>query len=172
MRRGVPRAAVGAWVLVWGMRAMASDPAADEAVLIARRLVEENVRLRTELAAARAERDGLLERIAGERFETDRWTVAPERLPEAESAEVDLAPAGWRVLDANQELGLVALDAGARAGLKPGLSVAVVREGAVIARARIVEVRERVSGARVEALATSRFPDAGDRAVLWRSRRE
>ncbi len=158
--------------LLWGLHAEAGDPAADEAALLARRLVEENVRLRVELAGALAERDGLLARLAGEQFETDRWTVVPERLPEAESAEVDLAPAGWRVLDASRELGLVALDAGARSGLRAGLSVAVVRDGAVIARARIVEVRERVSGARVEALAAGRFPDAGDRAVVWRSRRE
>lgn len=172
MRRVAPRAAVAAWMLCAGLYASAADLAAEEAVLIARRLVEENIRLRSELAAARAERDELLERIAGERFETDRWTVAPERLPEAESANVDLSPTGWQVIDADRDLGLVALDAGARAGMKPGLLVAIVRNGAVIARVRVVEVRERISGARVESLASGRFPDAGDRAVVWRARKE
>jgi hypothetical protein len=172
MRRVWLRIGFAACGLLARLQAEASDPAAEEAVLLARRLVEENMRLRAELADVRAERDELLARLAGERFETDRWTVAPERLPEAESAEVDLSPAGWRVVDANPELGLLALDAGARSGVRPGLSVAVVRGGAVIARARVVEVRERLSGARVEALATGRFPDAGDRAVVWRSRRE
>lgn len=139
---------------------------------MARRLVEENIGLREEIAELSAERDGLLARLAGEQFASDRWQVVPDRLPDAAQDQVDLAPTGWRVLDVNRELGLVALDAGARAGLRPGLPVAVVRDGAVVARARIVEVRERVAGARVEALAADRFPEAGDRAVVWRSRRE
>ena len=158
----------GCAVRVWAV----ADPAADEAVLMARRLVAENSGLRAEIAELRAERDGLLARLAGEQFASDRWQVVPERLPEAAQDQVDLAPAGWRVVDVNRELGLIALDAGAQAGLRPGLPVAVVRDGAVLARARVVEVRERVAGARVEALAADRFPEAGDRAVVWRSRRE
>jgi hypothetical protein len=167
--KGIGFAATGLAAL---LSAEASDPAADEAVLLARNLVEENSRLREELADIRAERDELLARLAGEQFETDLWSVAPHRLPEAESADGDLSPSGWRVLDASPELGMLALDAGSRSGMRPGLSVAVVRDGAVIARARVVEVRERLSGARVESLARGQFPQIGDRAVIWRSRRK
>lgn len=139
---------------------------------MARRLVEENLELRAEIAGLRAERDGLLARLAGDRFATDRMQVVPERLPDAAQDQVDLAPAGWRVVDVNQDLGLIALDAGTGSGLRPGLSLAVVRAGALVARAKVVEVRERIAGARVEALASDRFPGEGDRAVVWRPRKE
>lgn len=154
------------------VRGADADPAAEEAGLMARRLVEENLELRAEIAELRAERDGLLARLAGEQYASDRLQVVPERLPDAAQGQVDVSPAGWHVLDANRELGLVALGAGSRDGLRGGLSLAVVRDGAVVARVKIVEVRERVAAARVEALAYGRFPQEGDRAVVWRSRRE
>ena len=140
---------------------------------MARRLVEENIALRAELAELQAEREGLLARIAGDQFAYDRLQVGPERLPDAGQAQEDLAPSGWQVLDGNAALGLVAVSAGARAGLRTGMSVAVLRGSAVVARARIVEVRDRVAAARVEALVTGQgFPQEGDRVVVWRPRGE
>lgn len=149
-----------------------ADPAGEEAWLMARRLVEENLELRSEIAELRAERDGLLARLAGEQYASDRLQVVPERLPDAAQGQVDIAPAGWMVVDASQELGLIALNGGARDGLRSGLSLAVLREGAVVARIKIVEVRERIAAGRVEALADSTFPQEGDRVVVWRARRE
>lgn len=148
------------------------DPAAEEADLLARRLVKENLELQAEIAGLRSERDGLLTRLAGEQYASDRMQVVYDRLPDATQEQMDVAPAGWRVVDANRDLGLVALSAGSMDGLRSGLSLAVVREGAVVARVKIVEVRERVAAARIEALADARFPQEGDRAVVWRSRRE
>ncbi len=125
-----------------------------------------------EAAEQQALVDELLARLASERFARDRGQLRSEQLPVAAREQVDVAPAGWRVLDVNVDQGLVALDAGAGSGLRAGVAVAIVREGAVLAQARVVEVRERVTGARVEALAGDAFPAAGDRAVIWRTRRE
>lgn len=147
------------------------EPIAEE-VALARRLAEEVARLREELDAVRAERDRLLERLASERLQADRWTIVATPLPDAEPVSADVAPDGWKVLDGNRDLGLIAIDAGRREGIRPGLALAIVRSGAVVARARVVEVRERISGARVEALAGGSFPDAGDRAVVLRMQRE
>lgn len=125
-----------------------------------------------EAAEQQALVDELLARLASERFARDRGQLRSEQLPVAAREQVDVAPAGWRVLDVNVDQGLVALDAGAGSGLRAGVAVAIVREGAVLAQARVVEVRDRVTGARVEALAGDAFPAAGDRAVIWRTRRE
>lgn len=148
-----------------------NEPIAEEAAL-ARHLAEEVARLRAELDAVRAERDRLLERLASERLEADRWTIVSAPLPDAEPARADIAPTGWNVVDGNRDLGLIAIEAGRREGIRPGLALAIVRSGAVVARARVVEVRERIAGARVEAIAGGSFPEPGDRAVVWRMQRE
>ncbi|MCS6770426.1 MAG: hypothetical protein NZ740_00180 [Kiritimatiellae bacterium] len=150
----------------------AADPAAEEAKLLARRLAEENARLRETVAALEAERDRLLARLAEGEMRADRWTLATAPLPSAEPGGGDVAPDGWPVVDASRELGLVALRGGVRDGLRPGLAVAIVRDGVVIARARVVEVRERIAGARVETQERGSFPEQGDRAVVWRMKRE
>ncbi len=156
----------------WSSIGAETDRAAAEAELLARRLVEENLELQADIAQLRAERDGLLARLAEEQYASDRLQVVPERLSEAGQVQGDVSLAGWNVFDANRELGLVALRAGARDGLRSGLSLAVVRGGALVARVKVVEVRERIAAGRIEALAEGRFPQEGDRAVVWRSRRE
>ncbi len=148
-------------------------PAAEEAELLARRLVEENLELQADIAQLRAERDGLLARLADEQYASDRLQVVPERLSDGgQQVQGDVLLAGWSVLEANRELGLVALRAGARDGLRSGLMLAVIRDGGLVARVKVVEVRERIAAGRIEALAEDRFPQEGDRVVVWRSRRE
>lgn len=147
-------------------------PAAEEAELLARRLVEENLELQADIAQLRAERDGLLARLADEQYASDRLQVVPERLSEVGQAQGSVSLAGWSVLEANRELGLVAVRAGARDGLRSGLMLAVIRDGGLVARVKIVEVRERIAAGHIEALAEGRFPQEGDRVVVWRSRRE
>lgn len=176
MRRGWQQmlgcAAAGVCIATSVAMGAGADPAAEEADLLARRLVKENLELQAEIAGLRSERDGLLARLAGEQYASDRLQVVYERLPDATQERMDVAPTGWRVVDANRDLGLVALSAGSMDGLRSGLPLAVVRDGVVVARVKIVEVRERVAAARIEALADARFPQEGDRAVVWRSRRE
>jgi len=147
-------------------------PAAEEAELLARRLVEENLELQADIAQLRAERDGLLARLADGQYASDRLQVVPERLSEVGQAQGSVSLAGWSVLEANRELGLVAVRAGARDGLRSGLMLAVIRDGGLVARVKIVEVRERIAAGHIEALAEGRFPQEGDRVVVWRSRRE
>jgi hypothetical protein len=67
-------------------------------------------------------------------------------------------------------LGYVAFDAGSRDGLRAGMVLNVVRGETVIARVRVTDVKEKVTGATVEATSEGVFPEAGDRVVLGRSR--
>lgn len=91
------------------------------------------------------------------------------RMPAAEAGRTDVSLEGAMVLDANAGLGLVVLDRGARHGLRYGLPVTVVRDGRMVARTRVVDVRERIAGAVVEETAADDWPRAGDRAALART---
>lgn len=145
------------------------ETAAREALLAAPVLAEENARLREQVAALEALVGELTVSLAEARFERDRLGVAAERLPAQAGGAGDLAATALAVVDANRALGLVVLDGGTAAGVRPGMVFGVVRADEAIARVRAVDVRERIAGAKVEALTTDAYPERGDRAVVWRS---
>jgi hypothetical protein len=147
----------------------APGEAAREALLAAPLLAAENARLREQVAALEELVGELTVSLAEARFERDRLDVQVERLPAAAAGPAELAATAMAVLDANRGLGLVVLDAGTAAGVRPGMVFGVLRADEVIARVRTVDVRERIAGAKVEALTSDVYPERGDRAVVWRS---
>ena len=121
---------------------------AQEALLAAPVLAEENERLRGQVAVLEALVGELTVSLAEARFERDRLGVQVERLPAQAAGAADLTAEAMAVVDANRGLGLVVLDAGLADGVKPGMVFGVLRADEVIARVRTVDVRERIAGAR------------------------
>ena len=173
--------AAGLWVLacLWtlgasGAASEGATGAAAPAVLeeerqAARELAVENERLRGEVARLQEKQAELTVSLAEALAELDlaraREAAAPTAAPRRSGEAVRVSDA--RVLDVNPALRMAVLDAGQAAGVEPGVSFAVVREGRVVTRLRVVDVRERIAGAVQEGtgpLAVQR----GDRAVLGR----
>jgi hypothetical protein len=112
------------------------------------------------LAAAWSEVDALRARLDGKILGS-----APAAVPGDGMAR--LLEGGARVREANRELGLVVLDAGARQGVRAGLVLMVMRDKQPLARVRVVDVRRRVAGAVIEELsAGAPYPGPGDRLVV------
>lgn len=147
----------------------AVDPAAQEALLAAPALAVENERLRQQVEALGAQVGELTVSLAEARFAYDRLKVRLDQLPPESAAAAGLSAGALGVAEVNRALGLVVLDVGAAGGVRPGMQFGVLRDDAVIARVRAVDVRERICGAKVVALMTDAYPEQGDRAVVWRS---
>ena len=64
---------------------------------------------------------------------------------------------------------MVILSGGAQEGLKPGMTFAVVNGDRVVARVRVVDVREKIAGAVVEERDGKSYPQVRDRAVMAES---
>lgn len=71
----------------------------------------------------------------------------------------------FRILEVNDELGMVILDGGRRDGLRPGVEFAVLEKDRTVATVRIVDVRAAVAGAVIQEMGRG-IPKARDRAVL------
>lgn len=112
------------------------------------------------LAVAKAEVDALKARVDRREFD-----VAGGQLAET-PASVSL-PRGVEcsVLEVNEELGMAVVSAGRRQGLRPGMQLAAMRGGKVVARLRIVDVRPMIAGGVIERTGRE-FPGAKDRVVL------
>ena len=147
-----------------GLRRAEAEAAAAALGAENRRLRAEAARLSNEVAAlTRALAEGTAA-LDGERARADRAALPPAPVISAREAVATEAA----VADVNRAQGLVALDAGAEAGLRPGLRLAVLRRDRVVGRVRVVEVRERLAGAAVEETAAGQYPEPGDRAVVAR----
>ena len=110
------------------------------------------------LATAKAETDALKARLDGRAYEAVKH---PDGLPSG----MAVRERDYRILDVNEELGMVILDGGRQDGLKPGLLFAVVGQGRAMTKVRIVDVRTAVAGAVVQEMGVG-FPKVHDRAVL------
>ena len=110
------------------------------------------------LATAKAEVDAL-------KAQLDERTKPAARGTEIEAPGAAVREKEYRVLDVNDELGMVILDGGRRDGLKPGLLFAIIEQGRAVAKVRIVDVRTAVAGAVVQDVSLG-FPKVLDRAVL------
>ena len=71
------------------------------------------------------------------------------------------------LVDVNEDLNLVVLDAGGADGIMAGMQFSIVRQKKVIGRVRVVDVREEIAGAVVENAGPGKYPRKGDVAVLW-----
>jgi hypothetical protein len=74
-----------------------------------------------------------------------------------------------RVLEFNSKLRLVVLDVGSLQGARVGMPFIVLRGDRVIAWARVVEVRQRISGALIEKTEGNVTVKAGDAASVTKS---
>ncbi len=142
---------------------------AREARLAAATLAEENAALQGAAAEARREAARLMETLAAARAEAD---VLHARGLRAESDRVGgripaaaMAPGRVRVAEVSEELGLVVLDGGAAAGLRAGMTMQVLRGSNPVARIRLVDVRERISGAVIDEAGRAERPMKDDAAV-------
>lgn len=128
-------------------------------------------RLGAELAALRQEnarleaRAELLGRRLAEAMEALDANAASGMPPPAEDPVLD-GPLEGQVVDVNPELGLAVVDLGSRHGVRYGLPLTVLRGRRKVARLRVIDVREVLSGAAIEEKADAEGPKPGDRAVL------
>ncbi len=153
-----------------GMHAACAEqpqPADDESVLVVESLRQENKDLRRFVGELGEQVDLLTRLLADAKVEIDLLrSHAPEawyasgtdRVLERERMD------RLRVIAAEQTLGLVALDGGSSDGLPVGIRFSVVRGDRVIAAVRVVDVRDRISGAVVEE-GWQAWPEPGDRLV-------
>jgi len=85
-------------------------------------------------------------------------------VPEISAGKVRSVPC--QVLEVNAELRMVVLNAGAEQGVRVGMSADVERNGKMIGRICVVEVRERICGALIENVESKVTLAAGDVARL------
>jgi hypothetical protein len=76
------------------------------------------------------------------------------------------------VIEVSRELALVVLEGGRADGLKAGLMLAVLQGDEVVAKVRVVDVREEIAGARIVRVLGDGYPQPGNRAVIWRTSME
>ncbi len=108
----------------------------------------------------------LTDALVEARCEADWYRARCERrLVEGRLPEMALSGDDLVVAEVNPALGLLITRRGWADGLRGGARYLVVREGRVIGRVRLVDVRPNVSGAVLEE-ETRRAPEAGDRLVL------
>lgn len=135
-----------------------------ESQTAAARLGAENARLRKE-NAEQADRIGRLGKRLAEAMEALDAHAASGMPPPATETAGDV-PVDGQVLDVNPELGLAVVDQGSRHGVRYGLPLTVLRGRRKVAKVRVVDVREALSGAVIEEMAGEDGPKPGDRAVL------
>lgn len=92
-------------------------------------------------------RQEIRERIAGMDRACDRVEALPPLV--ARRGGNQSAPTECRVWSVNPELGVIALDAGASSGMRPGTGWQVLDQGKAVARVRVIEVRPGLSAAQV-----------------------
>ena len=92
--------------------------------------------------------------------------VAAAALPDADSSDESTTPASRiessRIVSIKPEQRLLLINAGQRAGLKPGTPLRIYRNDRPLASAVVVEVRNSLSGSVVTALEGEEFPQVGD----------
>ena len=71
------------------------------------------------------------------------------------SAEAPADLSNGRVLSFKEEYSLIVVNLGSRQGVKVGTPFLVTRDGKLVAKARVVDVRERYSGAIIEEYGTN-----------------
>ncbi len=150
-----------------------SDVEMREGRMAALALAEENAKLQQALGEARRQARELSRSLAAVRFEADdlRTRATRREVVDAgrQTREGEALSLETRVRDVNRELNVVVLEAGAVDGVRPGMEYRVARDGRTVARVRIVDVRDRLSGATIEDVRSGETPQPGDQALPWKS---
>ena len=170
--RQLRHAAVLAWWLACATGyGWAGEPMKDvalesrEARLAGEALAGENARLRLENERLAEHVRVLTVELAGKAMELDLASQS-DRGGDAAGVVADLGGTSIRVVEVNEELNLVVLDAGRFAGVRPGMVFAVVRDRTVVARVRAVDVRDRLTGATIESKQADGNPRRQDRVIV------
>ena len=125
------------------------------------RLREEVAKLTMTLAQAKAELDEAKVSKGGNAAQQGGTAVAPDS-----GGAATMTADSWQITDVNPDLKLVVLDAGKDSGLKQGMMLYSLRGEKPAARLRVVDVRERMTGAVVEEILSGGNPEKGDRVIL------
>jgi len=123
-----------------------------------------------EVEALARQVDRLAEALAVTRAEADMLRARLARYEFGRAGHVTLSPVVAAVgspvlLDINAGLRMVVLDKGGRDGIRAGEQFAVMKKDEVVAVVRVVDVREKISGAVVLDGGFRAMPDKGDRLV-------
>ena len=142
-----------------------------EARMVIEQLAEENrilqqevLDLRERLSKVSASHAETLVVLDQTRDDIEKDSSSRPAWDEGGAAEV---PAEVAVLEFNESLNMVVLDGGLRDGLRTGMIFSVMKDGHPAARIRLADVRERLSGAVVEAAKGGVKVERGDRAIPW-----
>lgn len=131
------------------------------------RLVEQLNRL---LAAVQTGKDVSAElKRTKELLAATEQPLVPETTGPAKKGRTDATLETATVLDVNPKLQLVVLNVGLLHGARVGMPFVVLRGDRIIAEARIVEVRKRISGALIEKVDKGVTVKAGDVAQVTKS---
>lgn len=160
-------------VLVSAALCVVADDAAiagKEAQMAAVALAKQNDALRAELVRMKEELARLTLSLAQARADVDEARLARSGSHSADVALVasanNIAADGWKITEVNTDLKLVVMDAGSASGLRRGMLLYALRSDKPLSRLRVVDVRERITGAVVEENFGSGSPEKGDRVVL------
>lgn len=156
-----------------GVNKPVHPPEMEEATLVAEALVVENQALREHVEEQVALVASLERQLAEALVQLDGVRMATPVVVAAASGGVpgetvvmvdDLSRV--RVLDVNRDQHVAVVSGGQRVGMKVGMRFYVLREEKMIARLRLIDVREQVAGGLIERVEKNVFPEEGDRLVL------
>lgn len=151
--------------------ATAETPELEEARLVAMTLYAENRALKDRIDAQQREIDALQRELGGTMAGLDvaRLKVAAvdSGVPVARTDSVAVNDiARMQVLEVNRDQMVAVVSGGQRAGMKAGMRFFILRDERMIARVRLIDVRDTVAGGLIERVERNVFPEAGDRLVL------
>jgi hypothetical protein len=93
-------------------------------------------------------------------------SLKAEPAPDGTNQVASVAADAGRVLDVNRELQLVVLSLGRAHGVTIGMPFTVLRGDAVVAHVKVVDVREKISGALIDRMPRSARVEVGDMVKL------
>lgn len=134
-------------------------------------LFEENKSFRKEVLDLREQIRRLAHSSAQERVENDQLHLQIRELEEGQRSGklvADSIDTSFKVIDVNEDLGLVVLDQGSAAGIRNRMRFAVLRGGKQLAVLEAVNVRERITGAAIKEIKQGEIIVEGDRVILWK----
>lgn len=151
--------------------ALANADEADQAERSrARALAAENERMKAQIADLVRQNQALETRVAVLSDATaEAAATPPEALPTATVDGHSVSAKvlhNVRVVDANEELDYVVLDAGKQDGVRAGMVFHVMDGDQVVAKLRAADVRDDLTGATVEDVTSDRYPQPSDRVIL------
>ena len=152
-------------------RSLAADR--QEADLVAPALAGELLVLREQNEQLQEKVNDLTVQLAEMQLHADQLQVLKAKMagPDAEAGQTGEAGA-LAVIEVSRELALVVLEGGRADGLKAGLMLAVLQGDEVVAKVRVVDVREEIAGARIVRVLGDGYPQPGNRVVIWRTSME